>query len=165
MSLPPLPARIACASVAILAAALWMGGLVAVGAVTAPIVAPHYPDAMTAVFRRFDKLAMVCAVVVLLVEAARVALREKVHRVDVVRMALALVAGGLATWQGLVLSPRIEELHYAGVHPGEGELGLEFDSVHKLAEGEARVQLVCLALIVVLHVVAAARAQHTREAR
>jgi hypothetical protein len=134
-----------------------MGGLVAVGAITAPIVAPHDPGAMTAVFRRFDRLAMACAAVVLLAEAARVVLRERVARLEVARIVLSAIAAGLATWQGFVLSARIEEMHLAGVRPGEGVLGAEFDSVHALAETEAKVQLVCLAIVIVLHVAGVAR--------
>ena len=55
---------------------MWLGGLLALGAIVAPIVFavapfPQNADAMTLVFRRFDTVAMTCAAVVLASEAAR----------------------------------------------------------------------------------------------
>ena len=62
--------------VALLAVAVWLGGLTALGAVAAPVVFSTVPwpssaDAMTIVFRRFDAVAMACAAIVLATEAAR----------------------------------------------------------------------------------------------
>ena len=64
------------AIVALLAVAVWLGGLVALGAVAAPVVFSTVPwpssaDAMSIVFRRFDAVAMACAAIVLATEAVR----------------------------------------------------------------------------------------------
>ena len=63
------------AIVALLAVAVWLGGLTALGAVAAPVVFSTVPwpssaDAMSIVFRRFDAVAMACAAIVLATEAA-----------------------------------------------------------------------------------------------
>jgi len=64
------------AIVALLAVAVWLGGLAALGAVAAPVVFSTVPwpssaDAMSIVFRRFDAVAMACAAIVLSTEAIR----------------------------------------------------------------------------------------------
>lgn len=168
MSPPPPEMRAAStvakasASIAVLAAALWLGGTLALGAVTAPVIfgslpAPSSGDVMTIIFRRFDKVAMGCAAIVLLAEVLRAAARERIARLDFGRVGMALIATGLLAWQALVLSPRIEALHRAGAVRGSGSLGVELEAVHRLTESEARVQLFCVAALVVLHIVAVAR--------
>src|SRR5258705_10868103 len=89
--------------VAIVCLAIWVGGLVALGACAAPIVfhvvpAPLSGDAMGAVFRRFDFIAIACGVVVLASEAVRIYVASatpsgaKVPAADRARTALAVVA-------------------------------------------------------------------------
>jgi hypothetical protein len=147
----------ASATVAVLASSVWFGGLVVLGAIVAPIVfhnvpAPHSANAMTLVFRRFDKVAMGAAGLVLVAEALRVIARERVRAIDVVRIVVALIATALAVWQGTVLSPRIAALHQAGALRGFGPLGLELESLHTTAEGEAKAQLALVAALLALHV-------------
>jgi len=148
-------------TIAILAAAVWLGGMLALGAVVAPVVfhtvpAPTSADAMTVIFRRFDKIAMGCAVVVLAVEGWR-ARSGRATRLDWARIACGAGAAGLAVWQGMVLSPRIEALHVAGAVRGSGALGAELESLHKVAETEAKAQLALVVALVVLHVFTVAR--------
>ena len=71
------------------------GGFATLGAVVAPLVfgivpAPASADAMTAVFRRFDSVAIVCAVVVLVAEGGHAVLRapRRSCAVDVARTSL-----------------------------------------------------------------------------
>lgn len=142
----------ACATAGILAAALWFGGLSALGAVVAPIIAPNYPDAMTVLFRRFDKVAMTCAAIVLVTEAIRVVLKERVAMLEAARIGAAAIAGGLAVWVGMVLSPKIEALHQAGGTRAGGDLAAEFHSVHVLAETLAKIELALVVLVIALHV-------------
>ena len=151
--------------VELVAIALWLGGIVALGAVVAPVVfrtvaAPSSADAMTLVFRRFDKVAMGCAAAVLVAEAARVAVAPPVagaaRRWAGVRMALAGIAMTLAVWQGVSLSPRIEALHRGGAIRGLGESGLDLEAVHRLAETVGKGQV--LALLLLLGVYAMGRA-------
>src|SRR5579859_6957127 len=88
-------------ALAVAAIALWLGGMLALGAIVAPAVfhivpAPWSADAMTVVFRRFDSVAMASAAVVLAVEVGRAAARLPIERLDLVRGAVAVLASGLA---------------------------------------------------------------------
>ena len=143
--------------VAVLAASVWFGGLVVLGAIVAPIVFHHVPapygaDAMTLVFRRFDRVAMGAAGLVLAAEVWRAVARERLRAIDVVRIVVAVIASALAVWQGVALSPRIAALHDAGALRGFGPLGLELESLHRTAEGEAKAQLALVAALLALHV-------------
>jgi hypothetical protein len=108
-----------------LAVAIWLGGLVALGAITAPIVftvtpMPQSADAMTMVFRRFDLVAMSCAVVVLASEAARAIGRVPFARLDHARAAVAVLAAAVTAYEGTNVSPRIADLHAAGAIRARG---------------------------------------------
>jgi hypothetical protein len=144
--------------VALLALSLWLGGLVALGAITAPIVFavapyPQNADAMTLVFRRFDLLATACAAVVLASEAVRAARRGTLHltRTGIARAASSALAAAGAAYEAAVLSPRIAALHAAGAIRGVGRLGTELGRLHDSAEICGKSQVVLLALAVVLH--------------
>ena len=73
-------------ALALAAVAVWVGGMLALGAIVAPVVfgmvaAPMSADAMTVVFRRFDRVALVCVVLLLLSEVGqigRASCRERV---------------------------------------------------------------------------------------
>jgi uncharacterized membrane protein len=152
---------VALSSVAVLAAAVWLGGMLALGAIAAPVVfrivpAPTSADAMTLVFRRFDSVAMSCAAIVLVVEALRGVLLG-VGRLDAARMAVAALASALAIVEGTWLSPAIEALHRAGAIRGYGASGLELEAKHHLAELGGKGQAVLLLALLVLHVVTVAR--------
>jgi hypothetical protein len=143
-------------AVSLLALAVWLGGFATVGAVVAPLVfgivaAPASADAMTAVFRRFDSVAIVCAVIVLLIEGAHAALRRPLLRRDLVRAALVVVAAALAIVEAAVISPHIERLHRDGAVRGLGPAGLELDAVHHTAESLAKAELAILVVVLVLH--------------
>jgi hypothetical protein len=149
-------------SVSLLAAAVWLGGLVALGALAAPVVFrvapfPSNADAMTIVFRRFDLVAMGCAATLLATEAVRPALGMRFAMrfapADHARAALSVVAACLAVFEGTRVSPRIAELHAGGAIRGLGAPGIELTRLHDLAETCGKAQLVLLAVVVVLHVV------------
>src|SRR5580658_8344687 len=116
--------------VALLAIAVWLGGLVALGALAAPVVfsvvpLPMAADAMTVVFRRFDLVAMTCAALILLSEALRAASERSFARVDIARGLVSAIAAALAVVQGAHVSPRIAGLHSTGVSRGLGASGME----------------------------------------
>jgi putative copper export protein len=143
-------------AVALLALAVWLGGFATVGAVVAPLVfgivpAPASADAMTAVFRRFDSVAIACAVIVLVVEGAHSVLRRPVLRRDLLRGALVVAAAALAIAEATVVSPHIERLHREGAIRGLGAAGLELDAVHHVAESLAKTELAFLVVVLVLH--------------
>jgi hypothetical protein len=146
-----------------LALALWLRGLVALGAVTAPIVfavtpMPQSADAMTMVFRRFDTIAMTCAAVVLACEAARVIARVPFRALDHARAAVGVLAAGIGTYEAMDVSPRIAELHIAGAVRGVGVAGLELGRLHDTAELCGKTAVVLLVALVVLQAAAASRA-------
>ena len=160
---PSLDLRLAAVRVAsslsLLAVAVWLGGLVALGALAAPVVFrivsyPSNADAMTLVFRRFDLVAMACSAALLSSEAVRPALRVRLSTVDHVRAALSVVAAGLAVFEATRVSPRIADLHAGGAVRGLGPTGIELSRLHDIAETCGKAQLLVLAVIVVLHVVA-----------
>jgi hypothetical protein len=142
--------------IALLALALWLGGLMALGTVAAPIVfgtvpMPAAADAMTMVFRRFDSVAMVCAAVVLTTEAARVVARIPYARADHARAGLSVVAAALCVFEGARVSPRIAALHFQGAVRGLGASGMELNRLHDLAEQLGKAEVAVLALVVGLH--------------
>ncbi|HXX65683.1 MAG TPA: DUF4149 domain-containing protein [Polyangiaceae bacterium] len=150
-------------AVALLAVAVWMGGLLALGALAAPVVfavvpLPTSADAMTIVFRRFDAVAMVCAALVLVMEAARAANGAR-PRFDRARSVFSLLAAILAVFQGIFVSPRIAHLHALGVRPGpvsssgSAAMGASLSRLHEVAVACAQTQVVLLAVVVALHVV------------
>ncbi len=152
----------AAASTALLAIAVWLGGLLALGAVAAPIVFavapfPQNADAMTLVFRRFDRIAMVCAAVALVAEAVLGSRGGRPGRLDVVRMGIVVLAAALAIGQGAWLSPAIEALHRGGAIRGLGPAGMELERTHKLAEAAGKGQVLLLLGALVLVVRKAAR--------
>jgi hypothetical protein len=151
------------ASVGLLAVAVWLGGLVALGAVAAPIVFalvsfPQSADAMSMVFRRFDAVAMTCAAVVVATEAARVLSGPRPARVDQARGLASLLAAAAAVVEGVSVSPRIAALHAAGAIRGADAPGLELARLHDLAESLGKSELALLAAVVVLQVISLSRA-------
>src|SRR6202021_2412092 len=86
-------------ALALVALAVWLGGFATLGAIVAPLVfgivpAPASADAMTAVFRRFDSVSIVCAALVLLVEGAHAVLRRPLSPRDLARVVLVVVSAG-----------------------------------------------------------------------
>jgi hypothetical protein len=147
------------ASLALLAVGVWLGGLVALGALAAPVVFsvapfPANADAMTIVFRRFDLVAMACGATLLATEAIRPALRLRFAPADHLRAAFSVLAAGLAVYEGTHVSPRIAALHAGGAVRGLGAAGVELARLHDVAEACGKAQLAILAVVVVLHVVA-----------
>jgi putative copper export protein len=147
------------ATVAVLAAGVWVGGMVALGACAAPFVfrltpAPFSGDAMGAAFARFDQIALGASVVLLGAEVARTwaagpSARSVAARV---RRVSAFVMAGCAAYIGLVLSPHINELHRGGALRGVGDLGAELDRTHRTAEAVGKLETGLGVLVVVLHV-------------
>jgi Domain of unknown function (DUF4149) len=147
------------ASVAVLAAGAWVGGMVALGACAAPLVfsivpAPLSGTAMGAAFARFDQIALGSAVVLLGAEVARTwagGVRGRTVAARVRRVAAVLMAVG-AAYGGLSLTPHILELHRAGAQRGVGPDGADLDRTHHNAETVGKIETGLGALLVVLHV-------------
>lgn len=158
----------AATAVAVLALAVWVGGFIALGACAAPLVfrivpAPTSGDAMGAVFARFDRVAMVAALVVLSAEGIRTWSASDVGTtLSRLRTAAAVVMACLAFYGGCFLSPGILRLHQGGAMRGLGVDGLELERLHHWAELFGKWEtLVGLALITV-HVLTMAPAPDAR---
>ncbi len=156
-------------AVSLVAVAVWLGGYATLGAVVAPLVfgmvpAPYSGDSMTAVFRRFDSVAIACAVVALLAEAGHAIVRARaIGKVDLARASFLGVATALAIYVAMVVSPHIERLHLDGAVRGSGPLGLELDAVHHTAESLAKLELTFLLAALALHAFRSSReAQATK---
>jgi hypothetical protein len=161
------------AVLAVICLAVWIGGLVALGACAAPIVfrivpAPLSGEAMGTVFRRFDAIAISCAVIVLGCEAVRIFVanrasdKTRVGRGAVferTRTTLAVVAAAAAIYGGAHLSPEIVALHAAGAVRGFGADGLELERLHKIAESMAKIEVSAGLLLLALHVTTLARVE------
>ena len=128
-----------------LCVALWVGGLLTLGAIVAPLVfgmvpAPTSADTMTAVFQRFDRVAMTAATLALLCEVAGTKLRPRVERADLLRAGLLVVMAGLVILQGAVFSPEIADLHRRGAVRGSGPLGQRLDLAGARASASGKLQ-------------------------
>lgn len=150
------------AIVQLLSIAVWAGGLLALGALVAPIVfrvvpAPTSADAMTLVFGRFDGVAITCAVIALVAEAAFASRGGRSTRADLARGACLLGATALAIAIGSWLSPGIAGLHRGGAVRHVGEAGQELERLHKLAELLAKGEIVLLLAAFGLSVAKASR--------
>ena len=143
--------------VALLAAAVWLGGILALGAIAAPVVftvvpLPASADAMTLVFRRFDLVTMACAVLVLASESVRAMGRVGFAATDWGRLAVSVLASLCAVYEGELVSPKIAALHASGAIRGVGDGGSELSHLHDLAEMLGKVQVFLLVSLVVFHV-------------
>lgn len=144
-------------TLALLSLTVWIGGLVALGAVAAPIVFAAVPfalaaDAMTAVFARFDKIAMAAAAVLLATEAVRARTGHRVTVGDAVRIIVSLVLAALAVVEGVWITPKIANLHAAGAIRGVGEAGESLATAHTLAEQLGKAQVLLAIVLIAVHV-------------
>jgi hypothetical protein len=142
-------------TLALLALTAWIGGLLTLGAIVAPIVFASVPfgvaaDTMARVFARYDRLAMACAAVVLGTEAWR-ARRGGMSKKDVARVGLSVVLAALAVVEGLWVTPTIANLHAAGVVRGVGEEGARLAATHAMAEQLGKGQALLAVFVIALH--------------
>jgi hypothetical protein len=147
----------AAATAGVLAAGLYIGGLVALGACAAPMVfrltpTPFSGDAMGAAFARFDQIAIGASVVALGSEIVRTwaagpsgrTIAARIRRFCAIVMALA------ATYVGVALTPRINELHRSGVRRDETPQGQVLEAIHRRAETAGKVGVLFAASFVAL---------------
>jgi len=142
----------------ILACALWLGGMLTLGAIVAPIVfhtvsMPYAADAMTLVFRRFDRVVIACSLVLVSCEVARLALAKQ-NAVGWARIGVTVLAAIGGTYEAMVVSPAIAALHEQGAMRGVGDLGKQLDDIHHVAERIGSGSTLLLVAIVALHVFA-----------
>jgi hypothetical protein len=145
-------------AVALIALTFWIGGLLTLGAIVAPVVFGSVPfklaaDTMAVVFARYDKLAMGMAAILLASEAVRAAYEKKPRPapIDVARIGLSVGLSAMAVLEGLWVTPGIARLHADGAVRGVGEAGERLASLHEIAETLGKTQaLLAIMLIAVL---------------
>ena len=125
--------------VSTLAAAVWLGGILVLGAIVAPIVfhevpAPTSADAMTHVFLRFDRVALVALLVAAVAEAVAGRIAPPRSALETARLVFGALAGVLAVVQASWLSPAIADLHAQGAIRGLGALGEALEVMHRRSE-------------------------------
>jgi hypothetical protein len=150
---------------ALVAISVWLGGILALGAIVAPIVfntipRPEAADAMILVFQRFDLVAIGCVAVIVATEIFRTlapptpgARVRKIGRIDIARMLTGVAGAILVLTEALWITPTIVDLHRHGAIRGFGGPGLELDRMHRLAESCGKVQVALALALVALHVV------------
>jgi hypothetical protein len=151
---PSVVVRIA-TGVSTLAAAVWLGGILVLGAIVAPIVfhevpAPTSADAMTHVFLRFDRVALVALLVAAVAEAVAGRIAPPRSALETARLVLGALAGVLAVVQASWLSPAIADLHAQGAIRGLGALGEALEVMHKRSELCGKTEVVLLVGFLVL---------------
>ena len=159
--------RLVAVSTSLLATGVWLGGLVVLGAIVAPTVfhevsMPESADAMTLVFTRFDKVAMMSAAIVAVAEVVRLrtSLPQEPSRLDLARIGVLTLAGALAVVQGLWLSPVIVALHREGAVRGLGAAGERLERFHGWSETCGKTESLLLVALVVLIVSSVGASQH-----
>lgn len=147
------------ATVAVLAAGIWAGGMIALGVCAAPFVfrltpAPFSGDAMGAAFSRFDQVAIGASVLLLGAEVARTwaaGARSKSVAARIRRL-IAITMAALAAYGGLRLTPAIVALHHEGVQRGRGAQGEELERIHRRAEAVGKANVALAFAVIALHV-------------
>ncbi len=129
------------ALIAVLSAGVYIGGLVALGACAAPVVfrvvpAPFAGDAMGTAFARFDRIAIGAALFALAAEVARTFAAGPRGRTILsrIRRSCTLFMAFAAAYVGFSLTPRINEMHRAGIQRDGSPQGQVLEAVHARAE-------------------------------
>jgi hypothetical protein len=147
--------------------ALMAGGMLALGAFTAPVVFGHFPrteagPAMAVIFRRYDIVLMVTLGLVWLGELFRYCYYRLSWKCPVilVRNALIVLLSGSLFYSTLFLNAEIERYNKAGVHrSGDSVASARFDTLHKRSEGIYKLEMLMVVLLILLTPFARPRAE------
>lgn len=145
-------------AVQLLGLALMVGGMLALGAFTAPIVFGQLPretaaPIMAMIFRRYDIVLLVALGLVALGEALRFAVRRFSLKCPliVIRWVLLIGLGGSLLYSTLVVNADIERFNKAGVHRSPlTQAGHQFESRHKLSESLYKLDLLMAVLLLLM---------------
>jgi hypothetical protein len=151
-----LPLGTACQTLGL---ALMVGGMLALGAFTAPIVFAGLSRELAAplmarIFTRFDSVLLIALTLTLLGEALRVSSRilpvkSKLNGFRWLLLVL-LTTGLLFSTQSL--NPQIERLNRTGVHRNpETPAGREFDGLHRCSETVYKLELLAALLLLLVN--------------
>ncbi len=127
-----------------LALGLWVGGIVALGALTAPVVFAQTPNPrqaghiMATILRRFHLVVMACIVALLATSAAMIVLFGRFSPWYAIQYVCIAMMSASALYCAQVISPRIRKLHQQGLADE-----LEFDKLHRTSVLAMQFNLAC----------------------
>jgi Domain of unknown function (DUF4149) len=130
------------------------GGVLVLGAIVAPLVfgripAPLNADVMTAIFLRFDRIALGLALYVVVAELLQLRLAQTALQVPLrSALFLALVLLALVATSALWTAPQIAHLHTLGAQRGMGELGQRLNQLHDWAKRIGTAEIVVVLVYV-----------------
>jgi hypothetical protein len=138
--------------------ALMAGGMLALGAVTAPLVFGNLPREMAAplmavIFRRYDLILLIALGLTLMGEALRIGARQMIWhpKRSMFRGFLLLGLTGMLLYSTTMLNPQIERYNRTGVHRNlQTAEGRQFEKAHKLSENVYKLSLLCAVLLILL---------------
>jgi hypothetical protein len=136
--------------------ALLIGGLLALGAFTAPVLFKQFDrdaagQAMTIIFRRYDAVLMAGAVMVMAGEVVRIMLTGPgcgPSTLGLVRTGVAVLLTALVTWTTFSTNKTLTQLYST-----QQQHTPAFHAAHKQSEGLAKTQLLLGVVVLVLSVV------------
>lgn len=144
-------------AVQMLGLSLLIGGMLALGAFTAPVLFRTFPrleagEAMTVMFRRYDIVLLAGLGMILVGEA----LRLVATGVPSIGFLAGLRYGTMAALTGLMLfsvfniNAQIEAMQKAGVRHGASEESKKFTATHQLSEKLYKIEMSAAVLILLL---------------
>ncbi len=137
--------------------ALMIGGMLALGAFTAPAVFHAFPkeDAgrvMTLIFRRYDIVLTASLILILFVEISRHFRKGFQFSPLPLRRYLVLIPLLLiGIYAQDFIHPQIEQYQKAGVIRGVGQAGLKFDRLHHQSEAFYKLELLFAVLLLMMN--------------
>jgi hypothetical protein len=158
-------------SVATLAMALWLGGLLALGALAAPVVFGELErdiagTVMGTIFGKFDRMVLVLVLVFAVAEAVRIYIdRDRLGgALARARLGLAALLVILALISSLWLTPGLNEMFAEGVRRGVGEAGQRMDRMHAWSETLGKAAAACAAAWIAIGIITGRRRGRLLEA-
>jgi hypothetical protein len=139
----------------LLGLSLLIGGLLALGAFTAPVLfkqfaRPEAGEAMTVIFRRYDTVVLLAGVLVFVGEVLRILAvgRLLTGGVSIARLVLLLALVGLTVFTTQSLNPKLEAMQRAeGYTAGRHSGSSTFQQLHKQSEQLSKLQLLLGVLV------------------
>jgi hypothetical protein len=134
------------------------GGMLALGAFTAPVVFGEFSRAeaapvMAIIFRRFDNVLQGALLLALLGEALRVG-SQQCERNGTLPFVRWLLLGGLTLsllYATVIVNADIERMNRAGMHRDlTTSTGRQFEKQHRLSEGIYKANLLIVILLILL---------------
>jgi|SRR5579863_1749057 len=124
----------------LLALALWVGGLVAVGMITAPVLFGSLPSRTLAgevfgeVHHRLERLLLVCAAALVITGAIKYTTWENLTPWNLIRYGVIALMSISILGSAFLLSPRLRLLQSEAVGKStSAERALEFERLHRLS--------------------------------